>query len=106
MEYYELQQENGLGTACLSLDSLGTISTTSAMGVEGVYPARKESSMSDIRYKDGNLDIILNVKLLQNVNISRTCANLQKEVYTKILEMTGIKTNAVNVNILGFVSAE
>lgn len=104
IEYYELEQDNGLGKACLHLDSLNTIATVSATNVEGVFPAKKESTMTDIKYKDDNLDIVLNVKLLQSVNVSRTCANLQKEVYTKLLEMTGIKATSININIVGFVS--
>ena len=104
MEYYELEKDNDLGKACLSLDSLNTIATVSGLKVEGVYPAKKDSTMTDIKYKENNLDIVLNVKLLQSVNVARTCATLQKEVYTKILEMTGIKTNTINVNIVGFVS--
>ena len=103
MEYCELNKDNNLGSVYINVDAFNTIALNAAIGIEGIYPARQQSTMVDVKYKDGVLDVVLNVKVLITVNVSKTCKLLQKEVYTKILEMTGVKANSVGVNVVGMM---
>lgn len=101
MEYYELDQTSQ-GKACLSLDALNSIASIAAGKIEEVLPLKKNGNLAEVSLKDGNLKVVLNVRILQNADITTVAGRLQKEVYLMILQMIGVKAQAVDVNIVGF----
>lgn len=103
-EYYVLDENQELGSASMRLEAFNDIALVACSKVEGIFAAKKENEMCVASLKDNELTIDVYIKLLQGVDVASACTQIQNEVYNSILQMTGIKTKAVDVNIAGFVS--
>ncbi len=103
-EYYVLDENQELGLASMRLEAFNDIALVACSKVEGIVPAKKENEMCVASLKENELTIDVYIKLVQGVDVASTCTQIQNEVYSSILQMTGIKTKGVNVNIAGFVS--
>lgn len=104
-DYYVLDENQELGLASMRLEAFDDIALVACSKIEGIVAStKKESDMCVASLKDNELIVDVYIKLVQGVDVARTCAQIQKDIYNNILQMTSIKTNAINVNIAGFIS--
>ncbi len=101
-EYINLNVESDLGITNINIDAIRDVALITASKQAGVFAAKKEQDMVNLRYKDGKLSLTVNVRLLQDADIARVCSDLQKDIYKNIYDMTMIKPDAININITGF----
>ena len=102
-EYINLNVESDLGITNINVDAIKDVAFITASKQEGIYAAKKEQDMVNLKFKDGRLILGLNVRLLQDPDIARVCSDLQKSIYKNIYDMTLIKPDAININIVGFI---
>ncbi len=105
-EYYQLGDDPNMGKAMMSLEAIGSIAMTSIRNVKGAYALKKDSDTCRVKQKNDELIVDVNVKVNQGANVAKVCGSLQKEIYDHILEMTGIKAKAVNIEVVGFITKE
>ena len=103
-EYYVLDENQELGLASMRLEAFNDIALVACGKVEGIVPAKKENEMCVASLKDNELTVDVYIKLLQGVDVANTCAQVQREIYNSILQMTGIKAKGINVYIAGFIA--
>ena len=104
IEYIRLQGDSDNGLAMMSLDSIRDIVYFAVSKVKGIVLPKKPLDLVDLKVKEDKLSVNLNVKLLQNLDIAKTCETIQENVYRTVLEMTNIKCEDINIDICGFIS--
>lgn len=102
-DYYNLATDNQQGEALISLESIKNIATITAAKLKGVYPAKKENDMIQVKRKDDRLLITAMIRLQQDIEIANVCSLLQKNIYKNVMDMTGIKCDSIAIDITGFI---
>lgn len=102
-DYCVINQDKDLGLASISMDALNNIASIVLNRINGIAPAKKEADMCDTKVKDNEIVVDLYIKINQGIDVVKTCAEIQNEVYSTILDILGIKCKAINVNISGFI---
>ena len=102
-EYINLNVESDLGITNINIDAIKDVALITASKQNGIFAAKKEQDMVNLRYKDGHLSLTINVRLMQDADIARVCSDLQKDIFKNIYDMTMIKPDAININIVGFI---
>lgn len=103
VEYLKINSDEELGQAKMSLDSFKDIATASVIKIKGVVVPKKASDIVDVKIKDDEVVLSLSLKLMQGIDIAKTCSDIQNSIFTAILEMTNVKCKAINIDITGFV---
>lgn len=103
IEYFELNTDGEFGQAKMSLDSFEDIATQAAIKIKGVYIPKKVNDIVNVKFKDNEIVVEISVKLIQGIDIAKTCQEIQNNIYTSILEMTNVKCKEVNIDITGFI---
>ena len=105
MESVNINLESTMGSAILGADVFKNIAQIVSGKIEGVYPAKKESDFVVCKIKDAeNIKLTLYIRLRQGIDVAKTCSDLQRKVHEDILDMTGIDSKDINLDIQGFVS--
>ena len=94
--------ENKYGKVVLENEVYEQIAEIAALKVKGVY-ANKKNDFITCKIKDDNLNIKVNIKLQQDLDVVKTCSKIQNRIRESILEMCGIDTEDINIDVLGFV---
>ena len=94
--------ENELGKTVLENEVYKEITQIATLKVKGVYPYKKNDFVS-CKFKDDNLNIKINIKVNQDLDVVKTCSKIQNKVRESILDMCGIDTDDINIDVLGFV---
>lgn len=102
-DYYNLATDQKQGKALISLESVKDIATITASKLRGVYPAKKENDMVQVKFKDDQLLLTVMIRLQQDVEIASVCSLLQKSIYKNVMDMTGIKCGSIAIDITGFI---
>lgn len=92
---------NVSGTLTISLKAFKDIVTVVLSRVEGVVPAKND--FVSCQYKDNDLKMRINVKVKQGKDIVKTCAFLQNQIHESIMEMTGVDSSNIDIDIAGFI---
>ena len=94
--------ENKLGKTVLENEVFKEIAQIATLKVKGIYPYKKNDFIS-CKFKDDELKINVNIKINQDLDVVKTCSKIQNKIRESILEMCGIDTENINVEVLGFV---
>ena len=97
-----MQIENKYGKVVLENEVYEQIAEIAALKVKGVFPNKKNDFIT-CKVKDDNLNIKVNIKLQQDLDVVKTCTKIQNRIRESILEMCGIDTEDINIDVLGFV---
>ncbi|MBQ1477385.1 MAG: Asp23/Gls24 family envelope stress response protein [Erysipelotrichaceae bacterium] len=97
-----IENKSEIGNIVLENKVFKDIAEISALKVSGIYP-NKKNDFAEVKLKDDQFSVVLNVKLKQNIDIVKTCSKAQMRVREALEDMTGIPVASVNVEIQGFV---
>lgn len=95
---------NSYGKVDLNNGVFKDIALISLDKVKGVYPVKKDSSFCNVSIKDGELKLLLKIKIDVGVDVVKICNKLTKNVHESIETMTGIECEEINVDVQGFVN--
>jgi len=54
------------------------------------------------KIKEGKITLCIELKIRYGQNVQKTCTNVQNRVFKAIQDMTEIKCDVVDVNVIGF----
>ena len=98
----ELENVNEIGKIVLQEKVFRDIVQIAALKVEGIYPVKK-NDFADVKMKDEKLNVVLHIKLGQDIDIVKACTKAQMKVRESLEDMTGLPVGSINVDIQGFV---
>lgn len=106
-EYYVLDDNPKTGKALMSIEAIAGIAKTSIRNVKDAYTMKKDSDTCQVKMlKNGDITIDVNIKILQGSDVAKVCEDLQREIYDHVFDMTGIRSKAVNIDVVGFTSVD
>lgn len=100
-EYVLCQSDNGMGQIALSKQAFETIAMIAVMEHQEVLDNKNKKNVNCL-IKDGSLNINCELKFKFNTDVNAVTSLIQEKIYQTILDMTGFKVNAINVNVVGF----
>ena len=80
--------------------SIAFISTPEEDGVLLEKSTFKKSVSCKI--EGDKITVSIDIKIRYGQNVQKTCTNVQSRIYKAILDMTDIKCDVVDVNVIGF----
>ncbi len=95
--------KNEFGSIEVSNKAINDIANICVENTKGIYPNKKEGT-SVCSFKDDELKVNVSIKVLQGIDVVKTCNNLQSKIKMAIGEMTGLEAKSIDIDIQGFVS--
>ncbi len=106
-EYYLLDDNPKSGKAMMSIEAIAAIAKTSIRNVKDAFTMKKDADTCQVKMlKNGDIQIDISIKILQGADVAKVCEDLQREVYDHIYDMTGIRSKAVNIDVIGFTNVD
>jgi len=100
----EIVKKTELGDCVINSKAIEDIAQIATLKVNDVYPNKKENKFATLKHKDKDFYLELFIKVKQNIDINKTCEEIQSKVYEQVYESTGIKIKHIDINIQGFIN--
>lgn len=90
------------GSLSIGIKAFKDIAAISVSKVEGIEAAKND--FVSCTYKDNELKFKLNIRVSQNSDVIKVCNRVQNMIHESVLQMTGVDTDSIDINIAGFIS--
>ena len=95
--------DNENGIIVLKKDVFTSIAYISALEEKGILLDKGTFKKHvTCRISEGKVSVAIDLKIRYGQNVQKTCTNVQNRVYKAIHDMTEIKCEIVDVNVIGF----
>jgi uncharacterized alkaline shock family protein YloU len=94
---------NESGIIVLKKDVFNMIALISAKEEKGIVIEHSALHKAvTCKIVENNLSVSINVKIQYGQNVQKMCSNLQSKVKKAIVDMAGLETLSIEVNVIGF----
>ncbi len=100
-EYILCEPQNDLGIIALSKESFETIAAI-AISENNEVVVNKSKRYVTCKIIEGKLDIEAEIKFKYGSDVNSITQKLQEKIYQAVIDMTGFKTNKIDIKIVGF----
>jgi len=95
--------DNENGIIILKNDVFTSIATISVQEESGIQLDKSTFKKSvNCKIENEKIHISIDLKIRYGQNVQKTCKNVQNRVVKAILDMTNVKCDVVDVNVIGF----
>ncbi|MDI9518332.1 MAG: Asp23/Gls24 family envelope stress response protein [Erysipelotrichaceae bacterium] len=103
-EYILLKEKSDSGIIALNKSVFESIVEISQDDIEGFQkiPTTRFSKPVSVKIVKNKLHISVDVNVKYGANVNSISKKLQNKIYNNILQMTGLKTSEITINVISF----